>query len=305
MGGARGEIQGYEPGGFLLPGRNYSSSSCNYGFNGKPKDDEIYGSTGTSYDFGARLYDPRVGRWLSVDPMAHERSWLSPYNFVQNNPINRIDPNGALDSPIYDAATGDLLGTDNEGLKGAPVIMDRKDFKQGMDHADAMKLDKGLTALKGDAIKTFFQTFGQLSERPDYDGVLTKKEADAWWKGGSGKPLYVDESKISLPGITTGTFGNKVGNTASHNFGLPNPLSPTGSVYGRLDMTLQSADGKVSLGYLFNGISPNGLVMDYYNFEPHAGEPVRNFLTRTGKPSGSGADFDIHGYGFATVPIGN
>jgi hypothetical protein len=36
-------------------------------------------------------------RWLSVDPMAKERSWLSPYNFVQNNPISRVDPTGALD----------------------------------------------------------------------------------------------------------------------------------------------------------------------------------------------------------------
>jgi RHS repeat-associated protein len=38
-----------------------------------------------------------VQRFLSVDPLASERSWMSPYNFVQNNPINRVDPDGALD----------------------------------------------------------------------------------------------------------------------------------------------------------------------------------------------------------------
>ena len=36
-------------------------------------------------------------RFLSVDPEADQRTWVSPYNFVQNNPINRIDPDGALD----------------------------------------------------------------------------------------------------------------------------------------------------------------------------------------------------------------
>ena len=86
--------QGYEAGGSLLPGRNYSSSSYDYGFNGMRKDDEIHGATGTSYDFGARLYDPRVGRWLSLDPKAAKYPSLSPYNFVANSPIWAIDPNG-------------------------------------------------------------------------------------------------------------------------------------------------------------------------------------------------------------------
>lgn len=44
--------------------------------------------------------------------MAHEREWVSPYNFVQNNPINRVDPTGALDDWVQDA-DGNIKWDDN------------------------------------------------------------------------------------------------------------------------------------------------------------------------------------------------
>jgi RHS repeat-associated protein len=86
--------QGYEAFGSLLPGRNYSSDSYDHGFNGMRKDDDMHGATGTSYDFGARLYDPRVGKWLSIDPNAQKYPGISPYNFSYNNPLIFNDPDG-------------------------------------------------------------------------------------------------------------------------------------------------------------------------------------------------------------------
>jgi len=65
-----------------------------YGFNGKEKDDEIEGA-GNSYDYGMRIYDPRLGRWSSVDPLAHKMPAWSPYSFCFNNPILFVDPDGA------------------------------------------------------------------------------------------------------------------------------------------------------------------------------------------------------------------
>ncbi len=49
------------------------------------------------YEMEFRLYDPAIARFTSIDPLAEERDWLTPYNFVQNNPVTRIDPSGLLD----------------------------------------------------------------------------------------------------------------------------------------------------------------------------------------------------------------
>ena len=50
--------------------------------------------------FAGRYYDSATGRWLTVDPKANLRPYLSPYNYCQNNPLNRIDPNGLTDIKI-------------------------------------------------------------------------------------------------------------------------------------------------------------------------------------------------------------
>lgn len=64
-----------------------------YAFNGMEKDDEVKGR-GNSYDFGARMYDSRLGRWLTIDPLAGKYPSISPYVFVANSPIIFIDPDG-------------------------------------------------------------------------------------------------------------------------------------------------------------------------------------------------------------------
>lgn len=90
--------QDYYPGGMIMPGRSFSSG-YRFGFNGMENDDEVSGS-GNSLDFGARIYDPRVGRWLSRDPMEKMLVPWSPYAFSLDNPIYFTDPAGEIPWPV-------------------------------------------------------------------------------------------------------------------------------------------------------------------------------------------------------------
>jgi RHS repeat-associated protein len=84
-------IADYSPFGVQLDGRTFNSSESRRGFNNMEKDDEVKGK-GNSYDFGARMYDSRVGRWWSRDVVV--KSNVSPYESFKGNPMIYIDPDG-------------------------------------------------------------------------------------------------------------------------------------------------------------------------------------------------------------------
>lgn len=87
----------YYPFGMTMPGRSYvaGSSSYRYGFNGMEKDNDLKGE-GLSYTTEYRAYDPRLGKWFSVDPKANVQPWGSPYAAMCNSPLWRNDPNGDI-----------------------------------------------------------------------------------------------------------------------------------------------------------------------------------------------------------------
>jgi RHS repeat-associated protein len=82
----------------VMPGRTYSANSeYRYGFNGKENDKEI--SEG-GQDYGMRIYDTRLGRFLSTDPLKKSYPMLSTYQFASNSPIAGIDVDG-LEFELY------------------------------------------------------------------------------------------------------------------------------------------------------------------------------------------------------------
>lgn len=88
-----------------MPGRQFNNGSYRYGFNGKENDNEVKGN-GNQQNYGMRIYDPRLGRFLSVDPLTGDYPWLTPYQFAANTPIVAIDLDGLENVYIHELPKG-------------------------------------------------------------------------------------------------------------------------------------------------------------------------------------------------------
>jgi RHS repeat-associated protein len=92
--------QDYYPFGMLQPGRSMNVSGYRYGFNGKENDNQVKGE-GNQQDYGMRVYDPRLGKFLSVDPLTKSFPFYTPYQFAGNKPIYALDLDGMEELPYY------------------------------------------------------------------------------------------------------------------------------------------------------------------------------------------------------------
>jgi RHS repeat-associated protein len=119
----------YYPFGMPMPNRHTTDNNYRYAFQGQEKDNE----TGMEA-FELRLWDGRIGRWLTVDPY-HE--FFSPYVGMGNNPISLIDPDGGSTTPtdFVNTKTGETVYI-NDGMDQVVFVNDKDwAFIQGMETA--------------------------------------------------------------------------------------------------------------------------------------------------------------------------
>lgn len=104
-----------------------------YGFNGKERDKDM--NSLTAYDYGFRIYNPAIGKFLSVDPLTKSYPWYSPYHFAGNQPIVAIDLDGA--EPKWFQDLMDFFGAGPEKVNSevestSRIATNEADFKESL-----------------------------------------------------------------------------------------------------------------------------------------------------------------------------
>jgi len=144
----------YDAWGYGLEERNYAKDNSMYKFTGKERDKE------SEYDyFGARYYDARIGRWGTTDPLMEKHYDFSPYNYVLDNPLYYIDPDGKqVAKYIFDAIKKILINPNENDIAG----FGNKDED----------LDK-------DGIKDNFDSYDSRSDEQKFRDAIIKKSKES------------------------------------------------------------------------------------------------------------------------------
>jgi RHS repeat-associated protein len=208
-------------------------------FNGKETDNEVYGE-GNALDFGARIYNSRLGRWLSLDPQFKSYPDYSAYCYSLNSPLKYGDPTGQwVEEKVsrYKIVNGQKVQ-----LKGLFSYLVKADIieKQLIIHqAKIIDLTKSLTSSEMlDAARTIeaditekWTTSSNKDLNVDENGYITNKRgqqikvvttfaepitvvtdripgADASVPNLGSGIMYVDKNEISQPSLPAHEFGH-------------------------------------------------------------------------------------------------
>jgi RHS repeat-associated protein len=201
----------------LVPNRHGSSADYRYGFNGKEKDDEVKGE-GNFENYGMRMYNNRIGRFISVDPLFKDYPWNSTYAFAENDVVRSLDLDG-LEKEIYTFTFKDKQwGVTKQVLKNAGPLGDGVLVKFGSKYFYGNQLPKGTT---GEDYTKTYEKFAPAGYKINnekgghvtigYGHLAISKEDQAKYKVGTkitpdeADELFATDYKareVDLPGLT-------------------------------------------------------------------------------------------------------
>jgi len=190
----------------------------NYLFSGKEFDRKFEVNT---YDFGARSYDATESHWLSLDPLCEMKPWISPYVYCNNNPMNRIDPDGMAD---YFGNNGKYYG--NDGAKNDDVRVTTQDNWNKMQTTN----DKGNITYNTDYKTNQSVAFSQAQDISEdatldvyqhYNPTDLSLRANASENGSSGGAFWYKRDG-SAEGIEINIQGNKSLGISDHSNEIKN-----------------------------------------------------------------------------------
>jgi len=181
-------------------------------FNGKENDNEVKG-IGNQQDYGIRIYDPRIGRFLSVDPLIEKYPELTPFQFASNTPIQAIDLDG------LEARQSILLRRD-----GTTLITVTIDFKV----KNSAELPASILIFK--CLEIADEIERRFSGKDEENGItyIFKVNFDTEIKVDEKKDFYYDFTKKIKNASSKMTIGraDKIGDTNKNRFQIKANLKP-------------------------------------------------------------------------------
>jgi|GEM_PF-6590035 len=175
----------------LMPRRSFSSASAyKFGFNGKENDNEVKG-LGNQQDYGMRIYDARVGRFLSRDPLQKNYPYYSPYQYAGNQPSWATDLDGM--EPYY-----------KSGVKNIPSKLDTEVYDGQIDDYKGIIAAKAIE-YENKTYVVFESVHGnrQWYQEFDKNGFKGSPTEFEWYNPGNDKSFHflMAGAVVAVPGI--------------------------------------------------------------------------------------------------------
>jgi RHS repeat-associated protein len=225
------------------------------------------------YYYGARYYNPKIANWLSVDPLWEET--MTPYQYVNNNPVNLIDPTGLKGESTHTDENGKVIAVFNDGDNGVYKHKKNKDGSQvtenqllkrsekqgsssgGTKMGETEYWDEFVSPETGNTMTNYVIQFGK-----SFDPIIQEKAAET--------------DKMNLKEIASESgVGGK--------FDIKVPYKNVGALLNGKYATSRSA-GNYLAGYNAEGGSMFGVGISFNTFQKLAGAlHVKGGLTNTEK----------------------